>query len=234
MSTEQRDRAKFVYHESARIIRHIQDRVCELAYTGDSITGDERETLADMLIELHQLVYSTTLYELHEVDDEFGDNAYSDGRPVVELCDETLEPTTIPAEAYRGDVGDYVAPGDVLRVYKPGEAPYVYTEAGRAYLAERAFPAWKLCAELRSQGQIEFLYGPDGHIVKDQDPNGRMAARWVATEVDEVKAYQLLGVAIRHGGAVREDDLAAELGWSVDETRKVLRYCESEGLMTNR
>ena len=58
------DRKKFTYHEGARIIRTVQDRICEFTYTGNPPTQDERETLCDMLIELHQLLYGITLHTL--------------------------------------------------------------------------------------------------------------------------------------------------------------------------
>jgi hypothetical protein len=53
------DLKKFAYHESARIIRTVLDRICEFTYTGDAPTHDECETLCDMLIELHQLSYAS-------------------------------------------------------------------------------------------------------------------------------------------------------------------------------
>jgi len=59
---------KFTYHESARIIRTVLERICEFTYTGDAPTHDECETLCDMLIELHQLSYGITLHTLRSDD----------------------------------------------------------------------------------------------------------------------------------------------------------------------
>ena len=62
------DLKKFTYHESARIIRTVLERICEFTYTGDAPTHDECETLCDMLIELHQLLYGITLHTLRSDD----------------------------------------------------------------------------------------------------------------------------------------------------------------------
>jgi hypothetical protein len=43
------DFKKFAYHEGARIIRTVLDRICEFTYTGAPRSRDERETLCDML-----------------------------------------------------------------------------------------------------------------------------------------------------------------------------------------
>ena len=79
------DLKKFTYHEGARIIRTVLDRICEFTYTGDAPTHDEFETLCDMLIEQHQLLYGITLHTLRS--DDLGadegyedDEVYSDGR----------------------------------------------------------------------------------------------------------------------------------------------------------
>jgi hypothetical protein len=50
------DHAKFAYYEGARIMRTIQDRICEMTYTAAPPGKDECEAPCDMLIELHQLL----------------------------------------------------------------------------------------------------------------------------------------------------------------------------------
>ena len=62
------DDIKFAYHEGARIMRAIQDRVCEITYTAAPPDEDECEALCDMLIELHQLLYEVTLFTFRTED----------------------------------------------------------------------------------------------------------------------------------------------------------------------
>jgi len=74
------DHTKYAYHEGTRKLRAIADWISETTYTGAGPEPDGREEVYDMLIELHQLLYSVTLYPLHE-DDDFNDEVYDDGRP---------------------------------------------------------------------------------------------------------------------------------------------------------
>jgi hypothetical protein len=85
------DLKKFTYHESARIIRTVLDRICEFTYTGDAPTHDECETLCDMLIELHQLSYGITLHTLRSDDPDAGggyedDELYADRSSAARGC----------------------------------------------------------------------------------------------------------------------------------------------------
>jgi hypothetical protein len=108
-----RDRLKFTYHEGARIARELQDRICVLTFTQSAISDDVREWLCDSLIELHQLLYHVTLYELHDQDPNgVDDDCYADGRPVVSqiLLPDHDSDRQIPIEAYRSDVGDEFPP----------------------------------------------------------------------------------------------------------------------------
>jgi hypothetical protein len=180
------DYTKFAYHEGARIIRTVQDRICEITYTGTPPSQDEGETLCDMLIELHQLLYSVTLFTFRKddilvEDDSYDhDEVYSDGRPVVSRVqlpvDLTDEP--IPAEAYRGDIGEEIPLGGVIDVWRPGEAEHPLTgeEAAEATRLDASSWLWKAAADLRTRGQIAWLRDDNGHIVKRPGTYGRACA----------------------------------------------------------
>src|SRR5215212_6031798 len=106
----QYDNAKFAYHEGARLIRTVQDRICELTYAGASLDHDEHEALCDMLIELHQLLYNVTLFTIRDRDPEDDgtyshDEVYADGRPAVSriYLPADSNQQRIPASAYRSD-----------------------------------------------------------------------------------------------------------------------------------
>jgi hypothetical protein len=180
------DHKKWAYHEGARIIRTVQDRVCEFTYTRTHPCRDERETLCDMLIELHQLLYDVTLHALRsdgpgEDGDYDGDEVYSDGRPVVSRIWWPVDPTAdpIPAEEYRGDIGEDVPFGGVIRVWRPGDSDHAVLpgEEAAAVASMGADGAlWKACADLRASGLIEWVRGDDGHIVKRPGANGRPSA----------------------------------------------------------
>lgn len=179
------DHKKYAYHEGARIIRTVQDRICESTYTGTPPSRDERETLCDMLIELHQLLYGVTLHTLR-LDDPGADEGYeddeiySDGRPVVTRSLLPVDPTdTIPAKAYRGDIGEDVPFGRVIYVWRPGDSDHAVLtgDEAAAVASMGAYGAgWKACAGLRAAGLIEWVRGDDGHIVKRPRANGRLSA----------------------------------------------------------
>jgi hypothetical protein len=177
------DLKKFTYHESARIIRTVLDRICEFTYTGDAPTHDECETLCDMLIELHQLLYGISLHTLRSDDPGAGegyedDEVYSDGRPVISRTWLPIHPTDdpIPAEAYRGDIGEEIPPGGVIYVWRPGDSDHAVLtgdEADEVRQNGAGGDAWKACAGLRAFGLIDWVRGDDGHIVKRPGPSGR-------------------------------------------------------------
>jgi hypothetical protein len=171
MTDPDRDYAKYAYHEGARIIQAVQDRISEAAYTGAAPDPDEHEKLCDMLIELHQLLYGATLYPLHEAGDG-NDEVYSDGQPVISRVDLTGEEPVlpIPAGAYRDVGGEAVPFGCGVHVWRPGEADYRAEEDG----AEPAI--WKTAADLRRQGLIDWVRGASGRIEKRSGyPSGRMS-----------------------------------------------------------
>lgn len=162
--------------EFQRIIRAVQDAICEITDDRTAPAPDERERLCDMLIELHQLLFDVTLFPLHEADGDCNDEVYSDGSPVVELLDEVTGPTGIPADAYCSDIGETVAFGDTIRVLRPGEADYVLDEAYIAQLACGGW-VWKATAALRTKGHVAWVRDDAGHIVKRAaGPSGRRCA----------------------------------------------------------
>ena len=62
------DTIKYVYHQGANIIRQIQDRVCEISYTGIAPDPDEREILCTILLEqVDHLLYGADLHPSPEV-----------------------------------------------------------------------------------------------------------------------------------------------------------------------
>ena len=184
--TPQSDYTKFAYHEGARIIRAVHDRICEITYTGTPPSQDERESLCDMLIELHQLVYGVTLFTFrgdpaNEDDSYRDDEVYSDGRPVVtrlqlQPVDPADEP--IPAEAYRGEIGEEVPFGCLVYVWRPGEAehPLSGDEFVEPPGPDASGPPWKAFADLRTRGQIAWVRDDDGHIAKRPGRYGRACA----------------------------------------------------------
>jgi hypothetical protein len=175
------DHKKFAYHEGARIIRTVQDRICEFTYTGTVPSQDERETLCDMLIELHQLLYGVTLHTVRLDGLYEDDEIYSDGRPVVSRTQLPVDPTDypIPAEAYRGDIGEDIPIGGVIYVWRPGDSDHtVLTGDEAAAVREHGAhgAVWKGCADLRASGLLEWVRGDNGRIVKRPGPNGRPSA----------------------------------------------------------
>jgi hypothetical protein len=82
-----------------------------------------------MLIELHQLLYGVTLHTLRsdepgEDDGYEDDEVYSDGRPVISRAWLPLDPNddAIPADEYRGDIGEDVPRGGVMYVWRPDDS----------------------------------------------------------------------------------------------------------------
>ena len=180
------DYTKFAYHEGARIIRTVQDRICEITYTGGAPSQDEGETLCDMLIELHQLWYGVTLYTLRP--DILGEDAsyeddevYSDGRPVVSGVQLPVDPSDelIPDAACCGDIGEEIPSGGVIYVWPPAEADrpgLADDEAAAAARLGADLHAWKVSADLRARGLIEWKRSDNGHIVKHTEQYGRRNA----------------------------------------------------------
>ena len=195
---------KFTYHESARIIRTVLDRICELTYTGDAPTHDECETLCDMLIELHQLSYGITLHTLRSDDPDAGgqyedDELFSDGRPVVSRTWLPGHPTDdpIPAEAYRGDIGEEIPHGGVTYVWRPGDSDHAVLtgDEARAVRQHGAHGGvWKGCADLRASGLIEWVRGDDGRIVKRPGASGRPHAVSAITAAGIAECARIKGI----------------------------------------
>jgi hypothetical protein len=198
------DRKKFSYHESARIIRTVLDRICELTYTGNAPTHDECETLCDMLIELHQLSYGITLHTLRSDDPDAGggyedDELYSDGRPVVSRTWLPSHPIddAIPAEAYRGDIGEEIPPGGMIYVWRPGDSDQAVLtgdEADEVRQNAAGENAWKACAGLRASGLIDWVRGDDGHIVKRSVGSGRAFTVSAITAAGKLACEYLEGI----------------------------------------
>lgn len=170
------DLKKFAYHQGAHTIRTVLDRICEFTYTGDAPTQDECETLCDLLIELHQLSYGVTLYTLRSHDHAPGygyedDELYSDGRPVVSRTSLPGHPTDgpIPAEAYRGDIGEEIPPDGMIYVRRPGDSGHAVLTADEADEVRQNSADtrdWKALADLRASWLMDWVRGDDGHIVK--------------------------------------------------------------------
>lgn len=210
------DLKKYTYHEGARIIRTAQDRICEFTYTGNPPTQDDRETLCDMLIELHQLLYGITLHTFRSDDpvDNEGyegyedDEVYSDGRPVITRLLVPVEPTDdpIPSEAYRGDIGEENPPGEVIYVWRPGDSNYTGLTTDDDVVVGSPGDygtGWKACADLRASGLIEWARGDDGHIVRRPGSNGRLSAACgiTAAGIAQLQQRELRGVDRRPGAA---------------------------------
>jgi hypothetical protein len=178
------DRKKFTYYEGTRMIRTLQDRICEFTYTGNAPTHDECETLCDMLIELHQMLYGVTLHTLRS--DDLGadegyedDEVYSDGRPVISRTWLPSHPTDdpIPAEAYCGGIGEEIPPGGMIYVWRPrdsGHAVLTGDEADAVREHSAHGGVWKPAADLHASGLIAWVRGDDGHIVKRPGADGRL------------------------------------------------------------
>jgi hypothetical protein len=198
------DLKKFTYHESARIIRTVLDRICELTYTGDAPTHDECETLCDMLIELHQLSYGITLHTLRSDDPDAGgqyedDELYADGRPVVSRAWLPGHPTDnpIPAEAYRGDIGEEIPPGGMIYVWRPGDSGHAVLtddEADEVRQNAAGERARKAFAGLRASGLIDWVRGEDVHIVKRPGPSGRAFTVSAITTAGRLACEYLQGI----------------------------------------
>jgi hypothetical protein len=198
------DQKKFAYHEGARIIRTVQDRICEITHTGALPTEDQREALCDMLIELHQLLYGVTLHTLRSDDpgDDEGyedDEIYSNGRPVITRLLFEVDPTDdpIPPEAYRGDIGEDVPPGGVIYVWRPDDSNYtgLATDDDAVVVGVGDFGTpWKAFADLRASGLIEWARADDGHFVKRRDANGRLGAACRITAVGLARVDRLMGM----------------------------------------
>jgi hypothetical protein len=196
------DHKKYAYHEGARIIRTVQDRICEFTYTGTPSSRDERDTLCDMLIELHQLLYGVTLHTLRlddpgEDEGYEDDEIYSDGRPVKTRLLFPVDPTDdpIPAEAYRGDIGEEIPPGGVIYVWRPGDSKYagLTTDDDAVVVGPGAYgTVWKAWADLLASGLIEWSRGDKGHIVKRPGPNGRPSAVCTITAAGRERVQELL------------------------------------------
>jgi hypothetical protein len=198
------DLKRFAYHEGARIIRTVLDRICEFTYTGDVPTHDECETLCDMLIEQHQLLYGITLHTLRSDDPAAGggyedDELYSDGRPVVSRTWLPDHPTDdpIPAEAYRGDIGEEIPPGGMIYVWRPGDSGHAVltgdeAEEDRQHAAHSG--VWKASADLQASGLIDWVRGDDGHIVKRPGANGRPQAVSAITAAGMLACEYLQGI----------------------------------------
>jgi hypothetical protein len=195
------DLSKFTYHEGARIIRSVQDRICELAYAGAPPNVDDRESLCDKLIELHQLMYEVTLHTLRPDDpledpDYHADEVYSDGRPVlsrVQLPVESEDP--IPIKAYRSDIGEEVPPGGDIYVWRPGDLDHTVPTGEEAATAAREGAwgaAWKGSADLRASGLVAWVRGDDGHMVKRPGVFGRLQAVCRITPAGLEKCRDLL------------------------------------------
>ena len=53
-------------NEAAHIIRAVKNRICDITDTGVTPSSHEREMLCDFLIELHQLLYTVTLFAIRK------------------------------------------------------------------------------------------------------------------------------------------------------------------------
>jgi hypothetical protein len=167
------DHAKFAYHEGARIIRSVLNRICEMTYKSSAPSPDERETLCDILIELHQLLYDVTLYTLrpslgedpHYEDDE----VYSHGRPVIRR---TVLPIPTADRVYCGSIGEDIPPGGRIAVWHPGDLTHpVLTEEEAAVgtaIADRN-ASWKRLEDLRARGLIERIPREEALTEKEAD-----------------------------------------------------------------
>jgi hypothetical protein len=180
------DHTKFACRESARIIRTLQDRIGEITYTGVPPSQGECESLCDMMIELHHLLYEVTLFTFRGrdlvADDAppyVHDDVYSDGQSVISRIQlptgSAEEP--IPPCAYRGDVGDEVPHGIHIRVWRPGEAERLGLSVDTAVGTEGSgCDYWEECAGLRAAGLLEWSRDDSGRIEKRAGGSGRLQA----------------------------------------------------------
>ncbi len=206
--------------EAAGIIRVVWDRICGITDTGITPGPDGREMLCDLLIELHQLWYSVTLFAIRKpsdslfIDDEVGtavkpistaativaayadDEVYSTGRRAITriLPPPDFAKTTIPASAYRGDVGEGVPPGGVIHVWRPDEADRSGLDDDEVDPLVDTGVFWKSCADLRAQGWIEWVRTSNGRIRKRPGLNGRLTAASIITAAGCVEAERVEGL----------------------------------------
>lgn len=137
-----------------------------------------------MLLEVHQLLYDVTLYPLHE-DDDFNDEVYEDGRPVISRIDLTGESPTIPVppDAYH-DVGTEAIPfGCSIYVWRPGAAEYQAEERNIAHP-----PLWAMILDMHRSGLIEWTRDVKGRIVKRPNQYGSMSPCSSMTETGSTEA----------------------------------------------
>jgi hypothetical protein len=66
------DYIKFAYHQGTRTMRIIQDRICEVDYTGAPFDPDERDALCATLSELDQMVVTVVVDDPDKCDDAAG------------------------------------------------------------------------------------------------------------------------------------------------------------------
>ena len=181
------DHTKYAYHEGTRKLRAIADWISETTYTGAGPEPDGREEVYDMLIELHQLLYSVTLYPLHE-DDDLNDEVYDDGRPAISRIDLTGESPAlpIPPTAYY-DIGGEVPPfGCSIYVWRPGEADYPAEKPDLEHP-----PTWETTALMRHQGLLDWTRNAKGRIVKRPNQYGRLSPASSITEAGRAEAETL-------------------------------------------
>lgn len=174
------DLQKFAYHEGARHIRAVLDRVCELAYLEQSPADADRDFLCDSLIELHQILYAVTLFMARaggvDYEEYAQDEVYSDGQPIVSrmLLPGVPQELPIPPGAYHGDIGEEVPPGIYTHVWRPGENFATHRHESNQLLSGPDY--WKRCADLRVKGFIAWVRDHRGGIVKRPGRSGRLQA----------------------------------------------------------
>lgn len=206
-AADRSDRLKYSYHQGARLIRHLLDRIGEKSYTATPIDGEERDALYDMGIELHQLLYESTLFalrvDLADEDPAYGDDErYSDGRSVVSAAEPPSggdQLDAIPAEAFCGGVGEDVPFGYDVYVWQPGDdsAPFADPPSAQPGAADH-FTAWKASADLRADGLIEWSRNEAGRIIKRPGRSGRMLPVSTIT-ADGVAECQAISCPPVHG-----------------------------------
>jgi hypothetical protein len=103
----------------------------------------------------------------------------------------------IPAEAYRGDIGEEIPPGGVIYVWRPGDSDHAALtgdEAGAVRQHGAHGGVWKGSADLRASGLIEWVRGDDGHIVKRPGANGRPRAVSAITTAGLAECARIKGI----------------------------------------
>lgn len=93
----------------------------------------------------------------------------------------SVDPTDdpIPAEEYRGDIGEDIPYGGAIYVWRPGGSAHaVLTRDEAAAVASMGAHGapWKACADLRASGFLDWVRGDDSHIVKRPGANGQPSA----------------------------------------------------------